>query len=105
MSGQNHLPSALTPAKETGTCWVGFGAPPDGTEYLACPPGFDSRTSQPVAINNTTYASLADPKSSETTKIYLFMLYYVQYLWSHGIESTMTVYNERKLILNFVIVA
>jgi hypothetical protein len=39
--------------RPVGTCWVGFGATPDGTEYLTCPPGFDPRTSQPVAISYT----------------------------------------------------
>ena len=51
--GQRHTPAALYPQERPGThCtggWVGRRAGPDRCEKSRPPPGFDSRTVQPVA--------------------------------------------------------
>jgi hypothetical protein len=58
VDGQLHAPAALPPGKRPGTHFIGGG--PQGrsgrVRKISPPPGFDTRTVQPVASLYTDYA-------------------------------------------------
>jgi hypothetical protein len=75
VGGQLHTPAALPPGKRPGThCiggWMGPRAGLDGCGKSRPPPGFDTRTVQPVASRYTNYAI---PVPTHThTHIYIYI--------------------------------
>ena len=68
MSGQHHAPAAFTPGKDPVPIVQEAEWAPDpvwiGAENLA-PPGFDPRTSKPVASRYTDYSIPAPPNSGK----------------------------------------
>ena len=79
VSGQRHVPAALTPGKNTGTHftggWVGLRAGLDGCgeEKISCPTRFEPRTVQPVDSRYTDYSI---PVGALCRRKYYFCLYH-----------------------------
>ena len=78
VGGQHHAPTALAPGMRPGTLctrgWVGPRAGLDGCGKSRPPPGFDSRTSQPVASPYTGYAIAPPPPAFLLNTFRMFAL-------------------------------